>query len=433
MSPNSKILLGCLIGVISSATQSIGITLQRKSHIVEDLLPSEHHRPPYRRPLWRIGFFLFLIANLLGSSIQITTLPLIILSPLQAIGLVFNSICASVILQEGFTKGSVIGTALVAVGALLIAAFGSIEDPDHSLSELLQLLRRDEFLCWFSLSLAFIGTILLWINVVKLIHSERLAINFVQYNSVIRSVLDFPIEKFKFYKGCAYGVVSGTLSAHSLLLAKSAVGLIINSLVKHKFDNFKNVKSWILIAFFFVLAITQLVFLNKGLRNVSTSVLYPLVFCVYNITNILNGLIFYDQFHVLSNFQVFMITFGTIFVLLGVFSLSWRLDEDADRDGEHRKSLLTERQLLLSPTLEEDASGYVSFGSPKNDSFNGIENEEPQDPFGSPSPIQPFRYGSIADGNGLQGIKGKRRSKRLLSYEQNELLNQLKNLPDVIN
>ena len=91
---------------------------------------------------------LFIVSNILGSSIQITTLPLIILSPLQASGLVFNSICATLILSEPFTRHSLVGTVLVCVGAGLIAAFGALKEPAHSLDGLLELLGRKAFLLW---------------------------------------------------------------------------------------------------------------------------------------------------------------------------------------------------------------------------------------------------------------------------------------------
>lgn len=411
----------------------------------------DNHRPPYKRPLWRIGFLLFMIANLLGSSIQITTLPLIVLSPLQAIGLVFNSICSSIILHEAFTTLSIMGTVLVGFGALFIAAFGSIAEPNHSLKELLELMKRRQFVSWIIFSNLIVVLILLWINFIKLLHSKKFRnLHLNNLPSLVRQPLDISSEKFRFVKGLLYGVASGMLSAHSLLLAKSAVEIILNSIVKKNYNSLQNFKSWVIISSFFILAITQLVFLNKGLKNISTSILYPLVFCIYNITNIINGLVFYDQLKVLSKSQSFMIILGTFLVLLGVFALSWRLEEMDSKDFVYkamkRGSISTERSGLLSPSMVNPNSidtnndtEYVSFGSPKGESPIVI-NEEPgyvSDEFeATRSPmITPFKYGSInVDGN-QSGIAGstnqKRRSKRVLSYEQNELLNQLKKMPEV--
>ena len=96
-----------------------------------------------------------------------------------------------------------------------------------------------------------------------------------------------------------------------------------------------------------VFCLTQLYYLHRGLKLCSTSVLYPLVFCVYNITAILDGLIYFRQTSQLSvlhallvrlHHQIFpvvgspliktptQIALGTIILLTGVFALSWRLD-----------------------------------------------------------------------------------------------------------
>src|SRR5690349_8542581 len=131
---------------MSTSVQSVGLTLQRKSHILEDEKdPCDVRRPPHRRRRWQVGMAMFIMANILGSSVQISTLPLPVLSTLQASGLVFNSVCATLILGEPFTRWSMWGTVLVCTGALLIAIFGAFPAPAHTLRELLTLLGRRSF------------------------------------------------------------------------------------------------------------------------------------------------------------------------------------------------------------------------------------------------------------------------------------------------
>lgn len=160
LSPGAQLTIGVSVGVLSTSIQSLGLTLQRKSHLLEDALPHTHKRPPHRRRRWQIGILLFIVSNILGSSIQITTLPLVILSPLQASGLVFNSICATLILAEPFTRYSLVGTLLVCVGATLIAAFGAMKEPAHSLDELLELLGTRGFVLWMSATALMVVAIL---------------------------------------------------------------------------------------------------------------------------------------------------------------------------------------------------------------------------------------------------------------------------------
>jgi hypothetical protein len=74
------------VGLVSTSLQAIGLTLQRKSHLLEDEKPIyEGRRPPYKRRRWQLGMGMFVISNIVGSTIQITTLPLPVLSTLQAV------------------------------------------------------------------------------------------------------------------------------------------------------------------------------------------------------------------------------------------------------------------------------------------------------------------------------------------------------------
>lgn len=343
---------------MSTSVQSVGLTLQRKSHILEDEKgPHDIRRPPYRRRRWQLGMAMFLVANILGSSIQISTLPLPVLSTLQAAGLVFNSICASIILHEPFTRWSFYGTTLVTTGAVLIAIFGAIPSPAHDLGELLVLMARKPFIIWMVLQALFVVALAIMMDVVN-------AMSNLSHNA-----------RFRLIRGIVYGVISGILSAHALLFAKSAVELIIKT-VGGK-NQFAHWQSWMIVLALVALALTQLYYLHRGLKLVSTSVLYPLVFCVYNIIAILDGLIYFDQTSLISPLRAGIITLGTIILLSGVLALSWRLSEEQHTPGVGQSSLAPglglvddtegEEESLLGSSesaVEEEVPTYDTFAAP---------------------------------------------------------------------
>lgn len=250
---------------------------------------------------------MFIVANIVGSTIQITTLPLPVLSTLQASGLVFNSICASIILNEPFTRYSLIGTILVATGALLIALFGAIAEPSHNLDQLLILLGREHFLGWL-FSTLFVVLLL------------------VIANWILKRIYPRTTPRLRLIRGMFFGCVSGILSAHSLLIAKSAVELLVRTIVD-RHNQFDRWQSWLILVGLVVFALTQLYYMHRGLKLVSTSVLYPLVFCVYNIIAIIDGLIYFHQSDRLSGLHAGLIALGTVILLAGVVCLSWRLEE----------------------------------------------------------------------------------------------------------
>ncbi|KAL6858077.1 hypothetical protein ACO1O0_005527 [Amphichorda felina] len=356
LSPGGAIALGIMVGILSTSVQSVGLTLQRKSHILEDEKgPHDIRRPPYRRRRWQVGMAMFLVANILGSSVQISTLPLPVLSTLQAAGLVFNSICATIILHEPFTRWSFYGTTLVTSGAVLIAIFGAIPSPAHDLKELLTLLARKPFIVWMILQALFVVAIAVIMDVVNYVSS-------VSHNA-----------RFRLVRGIVYGAISGILSAHALLFAKSSVELVIRT--ASGANQFVYWQSWMIVLALIALALSQLYYLHRGLKLVSTSVLYPLVFCIYNIIAILDGLIYFDQTSLISPLRACLIALGTVILLSGVLALSWRLSEEQHTPGVGQSSLAPglglvddtegeEESLLSSESAVEDdrsSSTYQTF------------------------------------------------------------------------
>ena len=312
LSPGGSVALGVIVGLLSTSIQSVGLTLQRKSHLLEEEKEEQdpeyyERRPPYKRRRWQIGMSMFLIANLVGSTIQITTLPLPVLSTLQASGLVFNTACATILLHEPFTRYSVIGTLLVVAGAILIAIYGSLTEPSHNLTQLLTLLGRPNFLLWlfgtfFIVVLIAVG---LWI---------------------LDRLYPRPSLRIRLIRGMLCGAISGILSAHCLLVAKSAVELLVRTIADHS-NQFNRWQSWMILLGLVVLALLQLYYLHRGLKLCSTSILYPFVFCVYNIIAILDGLIYFDQTDRITVKESLLIALGTAILLAGVFALSWRLSD----------------------------------------------------------------------------------------------------------
>ncbi|KAI1460034.1 magnesium transporter NIPA-domain-containing protein [Annulohypoxylon moriforme] len=371
LSPGGTIAIGILVGLVSTSVQSLGLTLQRKSHMLEDeKYPLEFQRPAYRRRRWQLGMGMFVISNIFGSTIQISTLPLPVLSTLQAAGLVFNSICATLILNEPFTRWSFYGTALVTTGAALIAIFGAIPSPAHSLAELLDLLGRWPFILWMSLQAVLVISMALVIDLVN--HFSSLSQN----------------SRFRLARGLVFGCISGILSAHSLLFAKSAVELVIRTIADGD-NQFGHWESWMLVFGLVALALSQLYYLHRGLKLVSTSVLYPLVFCIYNIIAILDGLIYFRQTDLITHLHAGLITLGTIILLSGVLALSWRLSDEQHPPAVGSSSLTPGLGLVedtegeeSSPTDTESAGEAESAVPPTYNTFA---------PNGEATPLTPGR------------------------------------------
>ena len=146
-------------------TDHTGLTIQRKSHIQNDALPLELQRTPTRRPLWLFGFGIYITSNIFATIFQLDTLPIVILAPLGAVSLIYNALLARLILGDRFGKRTIAGTALVAVGATLIAVFGVVQEEEHGIQELLRLWARPAFLGFFGSVVGLTGVVLVIVRV----------------------------------------------------------------------------------------------------------------------------------------------------------------------------------------------------------------------------------------------------------------------------
>jgi magnesium transporter len=245
-----------------------------------------------------------------------------------------------------------------------------MSEPSHNLDQLLILFGHPQFLIWLFGSLFVVAVILvvIWLQ-------ER--------------VLTRNSHRQRLLLGLAYGSVSGILSAHTLLLAKSAVELLVRTIVD-RINQFNRWQSWIILLGLVVVALSQLYFLHRGLRLCSTSVLYPFVFCIYNIVAILDGLIYFRQTSRISVLHACLVALGTVILLVGVFALSWRLGPEYQPDdlADERTKALARVQTshsTLAPGL-----GLVDAEAPLPDSIEPADEEYAAESHLRPSETTPL-------------------------------------------
>lgn len=102
--------IGIGVSVMTNLVQAFAMAFQRKSHLLNDkIYPIEARKHALKRPLWVVSFATFLTANIIGSVFSIGYLPIVILAPIGALGLVFNAIAAKIVLGDPFKKKTVIG------------------------------------------------------------------------------------------------------------------------------------------------------------------------------------------------------------------------------------------------------------------------------------------------------------------------------------
>ncbi|KAG0345953.1 hypothetical protein BG004_002744 [Podila humilis] len=400
-------LFGISIAVATSFIQSLGLTIQRKSHVINEAIhPKELRRHACQRPLWHLGFHTYILSNLTGTIFSIGYLPVIILAPLGAVTLVFNALFARLLLGDVFSRQSAIGTMLILLGAIMIGLFGVVPEPSHSLEDLIALWKRPAFIIYFSLIELTVVSLLVCNRIVEGILKNHASAHLAdssssnsnsnntsgqpyqhhhrqqhlnrsissRYPKLLgggRSFRKLSPSRIKTMLGISYGCVGGMLSSQALLFAKSAIDMLILTIVEGK-NQFESPLSWFLVIALVTAALLQLYYLNKGLRLCDTVLLVPLSFCAYNVSCLFNGLVYYDQWGRLYWWQILLVLFGISQVLVGVLVLAWRPTEESYSDD-----LLGDQEeaTLLLPNASRPStprhSGRFSFKSPPQSVHHG--------------------------------------------------------------
>ncbi|KAI0651873.1 hypothetical protein C8Q79DRAFT_1005126 [Trametes meyenii] len=375
--PSISIPVGITIGLLASFIQSLGLTVQRKSHVLNQSLPEDQQKVEHRRPLWLLGFAIFISSNLFGSIFQIASLPVVILAPLGAVSLLWNAFFARLLLGDVFSPWMVLGTLLIAGGAVLIAVFGIMKEPTHSLEDLLLLFSRPAFIAYFSL-LGFV--VLVWLattHAVEYTYTRRYKLADVSPplspllapnsapsllttattatsavdpasatertplidrkpqsrskspspSTSIRSMITSPLSfsakspRTPLLLASSYASISGILSGMCLLFAKSGVELLLLTIGGN--NQFWRWQAWVLVLSLVVFALLQLWYMHKSLVLADPTLVCPLAFCFYNLSSIVNGLVYFDQFSALSTAHLLLVLLGIAVLLSGVWIISF--------------------------------------------------------------------------------------------------------------
>ncbi|KAI8149138.1 hypothetical protein BJV82DRAFT_590787 [Fennellomyces sp. T-0311] len=335
--------IGIGISLITNLIQAFAMAFQRKSHIINDqIYPRELRKHSFRRPLWVVSFVTYLTANITGSVFSIGYLPVVILAPIGAMNLVFNAIAARLVLGDPFTRLSIWGTLLIIIGALLVGMFGAIQEPNHSLEDLIELYKKPAFIIYFSILESFILITMISTHYLEYRYNE-IEQHEEQLDPADRKLLGqwISMADLKMYIGVSYGVLSGNVSSQSLLFAKSGLELFILSIIYGE-DQLHHAWTWILVVMTITTAILQLYYLNKGLRLCDTVILIPLSFCAFNVSCLFNGLVYYDQWDRLRWWQLLCVMLGVAVTIGGVICLSWRRGSGTIQEETVAEGLLHE-------------------------------------------------------------------------------------------
>ncbi|KAI0063590.1 hypothetical protein BV25DRAFT_395159 [Artomyces pyxidatus] len=355
-------IIGLSIVTLASVLNAAGLNLTKLDHVHTSAVPKSARRKDWLRPLWLLGMLLYIISQLIGSTLALEYMRAEYVAPLGSTSLIFNFLFARFLVGTPVTMTDIYGTIIVILGVIGIVAFGSINSglsSETSASHLAYLWGRAGWIGYFlvmSLALSLLYTFTSQLDLVLAARSDLSAEPFAGMSARMpRTPAGGPLsrvvgwyrwglvwiaEKLEEWTagkddkivawtlGIGWACCGGGMAGECLVFAKAAVALISGSLSHENPGNQLGHPAPIVT--FIVLALTavlQIVCLNRGLKVYDSTLVVPVFYGVYTATGWLNSLIFNDSVDAYASWTLFLIFVSILILISGVVLLTHKKPE----------------------------------------------------------------------------------------------------------
>jgi len=312
------------IRCITLALIALGVVLQRKSHVINDKLPTSEQKNAFKRPLWHLGFWMYVIASLIGDVAGISSLPILVIAPLTTLVMFFNAAYSQCLLNEKMKTVGWIGTVIVALASAVLAILLNLPNTPRNETEMKKLLLRPGYIAYCVVNILLLGvcTVMTWHYLNK---RKKLMFRILPGNNGIDIVANLAnqkvLNKTNLCIALLYQFTSTILAAQALVFAKLCFDLLVSSMT----DGANGFISGLSIGIPIVTGITtilQLVLFNASLHYYTTLVTVPFGYSVGIIFACVNTIIYYDSFFILAPWKVGLVVLSVIVTIGGICLLS---------------------------------------------------------------------------------------------------------------
>ncbi|EAU91775.2 hypothetical protein CC1G_04543 [Coprinopsis cinerea okayama7 len=370
--PVVAFMIGLSIILLASIMNAAGLNLTKYDHVRMSALPKSERRKDWMRPIWLLGMLLYILSQLIGSTLALEYMRAEYVAPLGSSSLVFNFLFARFLVGTPVTKSDIWGTIVVVLGVIGIVAFGSINSglsQETDAAHLTELWRRGGWLGYFFFMGGALYLVLVFTSCLDAVLAARGDLNNTRpatgqrptFGSAPAKRLGFVGKVVGFFKtvkamwdwgmswimdwvehwagpkddkqiawtlGIGWACCGGGLAGGCLVFAKATVKLISGSLSKVNTGNqFGHASSIFTIIFLAITAVMQILCLNRGLRVYDSTLVVPVFYGVYTATGFLNSLIFNNEVESYQSWTLFLIFVSISVLVSGVVLLTHKKPE----------------------------------------------------------------------------------------------------------
>ncbi|KXN85382.1 hypothetical protein AN958_11482 [Leucoagaricus sp. SymC.cos] len=394
--PIVAFIIGLAIILLASILNAAGLNLTKLDHVRTNAIPKAARRKDWLRPLWLLGMLLYILSQLIGSTLALEYMRAALIeyvAPLGSSSLIFNFLFARFLVGTPVTSNDIYvlqGTIVVILGVIGIVAFGSINNglaAETDVVHLTYLWRRAGWLGYFFVMSFALGLLLIFTSCLDVILTARGDVQALPFSGInssrqkhsqngtllkrlgkagqviawLRDTWDSlngrVMELLEVWSapkddkqvawtlGIGWACCGGGLAGGTLVFAKAIVKLLSGSLSHqnpgNQFGHAAPIFTIILLA---ITAVLQIICLNKGLKVYDSTLVVPVLLDVRNIFDI-NGcsyVIFNNEVDAYQSWTLFLIFVSILVLISGVVLLTHKKPEPAT--GKIKSSALPKRR-----------------------------------------------------------------------------------------
>ncbi|EPQ57506.1 hypothetical protein GLOTRDRAFT_137822 [Gloeophyllum trabeum ATCC 11539] len=440
-SPVLAFIIGLSIILLASILNAAGLNLTKLDHVRTSAIPKASRRKDWLRPLWLLGMVLYILSQLIGSTLALEYMRAEYVAPLGSTSLIFNFLFARFLVGTPVTSTDIYGTIIVIVGVIGIVAFGSINSglaSETDVAHLTKLWTRGGWLGFFffmAFALIILYVFTSQLDAVLSARSDLSAEPFagmsgrrnlspgvgfigkarIAYTKAMMWIGE-QLELWTAAKGdkqiawtlgIGWACCGGGLAGGTLVFAKASVKLISGSLSHenpgNQFGHAASIFTFILLA---ATAVFQIICLNRGLKVYDSTLVVPVFYGVYTATGFLDSLIFNNEVDAYQSWTLFLIFVSILILISGVVLLTHKKPEPVRPAGTTRLSSIPSRKKIKKAVRGTDGEeeGLRPEGDPESREVVwqlGDASDDEDEDHNEPEAPHPRPQGAV--GNGIPG------------------------------
>lgn len=332
------------------------------------------------RPLWLLGMLLYILSQLIGSTLALEYMRAEYVAPLGSTSLVFNFLFARFLVGTPVTHNDIYGTIVVILGVIGIVAFGSINSgltSETDVAHIIYLWQRGGWLGYFFFMSFSLFSLLIFTSRLDtvlaartelaavsfpapIIHGSGLPVSnssltigagrkswfrrifglFLAFRYAWDAMITFVTDRLEIWVapkddkqvawtlGIGWACCGGGLAGGCLVFAKAIVKLLSGSLSHENPGNqFGHPAPIFTIILLVITAVLQISCLNRGLKVYDSTLVVPVFYGVYTAVGWLDSLIFNDEVEAYQSWTLFLIFVSIIILIAGVVLLTFKKPE----------------------------------------------------------------------------------------------------------